>query len=391
MSNQFEENKLFNYLGDLTDTLKRYNCYVAGGTITSLFTNRDINDIDIYFRDEQSAIDFLYEVWKEGQWVTALTKKAIMLKYGELDIQLIFFKYFNSAEEIFDTFDFTINMGAYDFKLDQFVLHDDFLKHNSQRILRFNSKTAFPIVSLLRVQKYQDRGYSISKSEFIRMILSSMNMKIESYEELKDQMGGMYGVNYDKLFEELKDGEFSLEKAIDIIADLHLSEDYFNKPTPIKFNSIDDIIDILSQRPVRYFELKNQLYKVNHAGILHRISEEPKRGELITADDFFKNTKFYKFVRKDGDKLCSFWNRNFEYMVGESIADTSNHGLYFNELKNISSSHYSSYKNGVLIETEIRTEDFISCYDVIKATQCKVLRIVPEEEYKHYLKDKSPF
>jgi hypothetical protein len=38
------------------------------------------------------------------------------------------------------------------------VLHEDFLKHNSQRILKFNPTTDFPIISALRVQKYEDKG-----------------------------------------------------------------------------------------------------------------------------------------------------------------------------------------------------------------------------------------
>lgn len=51
MSYEFEQKKLYNYLGKvLVESLKRNRAYIAGGSITSLFCNREINDFDIYFR-----------------------------------------------------------------------------------------------------------------------------------------------------------------------------------------------------------------------------------------------------------------------------------------------------------------------------------------------------
>jgi hypothetical protein len=195
MEFQFEKNKLYAYLGeDLVKVLKHHKGFIAGGTITSLFCNREINDVDVYFRDEESILGFLNEVWSGGRHVVSHTKKATQLMYDDINLQVIHFQYFNRSEEIFNTFDFTTCMGCYDFDTEHFTLHPDFLKHNSQRILKFNSETAFPIVSLLRVQKYEKKGYSISKPEFIRIILTCMNLAIESYDELKEQLGGMYGI-----------------------------------------------------------------------------------------------------------------------------------------------------------------------------------------------------
>lgn len=112
-------------------------------------------------------------------------------------LQLICFDTFDTPKKIFDTFDFTVCMGCYDFKKEKFVLHSDFLKHNSQRILMFNDKTRFPIVSALRVDKYKQKDYTISKTEYLRIILTCMDLHIDNYEDLKEQLGGMYGVNGD--------------------------------------------------------------------------------------------------------------------------------------------------------------------------------------------------
>lgn len=57
---EFEKNKLKAHLGDnLYSTLKDYNCIIAGGMITSLFCNREINDVDVYFRNTKDLRDFI--------------------------------------------------------------------------------------------------------------------------------------------------------------------------------------------------------------------------------------------------------------------------------------------------------------------------------------------
>jgi hypothetical protein len=391
----FEKKKLFHLLGeDLYDLLKRYEAIIAGGMITSLFCNREINDIDVYFRNEDSIIDFLCEVWEDQKWVAIQTKKATLLVYDDIKLQLIHFNYFETPQDIFKTFDFTVCMGAFDFKTEEFVLHDDFLKHNSQRILKFNSSTTFPIVSLLRVQKYQEKGYTISKPEFLRIVLSCMNLNIDSFDELKDQLGGMYGVNYDKLFEEFEDEEFDLQTAIDKITDLSFNDEYFEKPSPIEFGDLDDLIENISTKPVRYFKHKDQVYKINYQGILVKSDQAPENGIEIMSEEYFNSNKFYKFVEKRGDRYFSFFDPNFEYKLGEVVEakgeslyhwDAHRGNLHFSELKDLKSSTYVNRSNAVVIEVEINVSDFTGLDGHIMAKRCKVLREVPKEEYERYL------
>jgi hypothetical protein len=117
LNTQFEKNKLYAYLGsELVDTLKHHKAFIAGGTITSLFCNREINDIDIYFRSKEDAFNCIIEMYDDKYWVMCLTDKAVLFVKDDLKIQTIFFKYFDKPEDIFKTFDFTTCMGAYDFK-----------------------------------------------------------------------------------------------------------------------------------------------------------------------------------------------------------------------------------------------------------------------------------
>jgi hypothetical protein len=393
---KFEKNKLYAYLGDdLVEALKHYKAFIAGGTITSLFCNREINDIDVYFRNEESILGFLSEIWEGGRYIVSNTKKATQLLYDDVNLQTIHFQYFNSPEEIFNTFDFTICMGCFDFTTEQFTLHHDFLKHNSQRILKFNNETAFPIVSLLRVQKYEKKGYSISKPEFIRIILTCMNLDISTYDELKEQLGGMYGINYDKLFEDVKDEPFDLQAAIDKIANIALDEDYFKKPTSVEFNSLEDVLDTIAKEPRKVLEVNGKLFRIGYDGLLDSIKIKPENHVILDTDQFFNDTKFYKFVKKVEDKYFSFYDKSFEYIIGQEVEanDKKKDGwsgrdagkLFFNEKLDISSSTYSNEKEAVLIEVSIKPEHFLDANGHITATKCTMIREVPKEEYKEWL------
>ncbi|KGH26293.1 hypothetical protein, partial [Comamonas testosteroni] len=83
---------------------------IAGGALTSAFTGREINDIDIYFGcvgDFQLAVQDAYD---EGWWCVSATDRAVTFIRGPRVIQLMCFGFFASPAEIFDAFDFTACM-----------------------------------------------------------------------------------------------------------------------------------------------------------------------------------------------------------------------------------------------------------------------------------------
>ncbi|MGG0793772.1 hypothetical protein ABE137_07170 [Brevibacillus laterosporus] len=387
MGFKFEKSKLYNYLGkELVGELKRTKAYIAGGTITSLFCNRDINDLDVYFRNEESMIDFLESLWDETDtYVVSLTKKSILLLKNSLHIQLIHDRVYESPKEIFKAFDFTVCMGCYDFDTDSFILHEDFLRHNAQRQLTFNPDTLYPVVSALRVQKYEDKGYEISKTEFLKIMLSCMKLEINSYDELKNHLGGMYGINLDKVFDETK--EFSLEDAIIQISNLFHHESYFVKPVQIEFTNLDDIITQISKTPIKYIELKNKFYKIKSNGTLTSISNRPENGIEVNKGEYFADKKFYKFVEKKDGKYFSYYDKKFEYIIGAE-AQPKNDYLYFGFIEDVSDFTYRDNLNSVLLEALVLPSS-IKGFDGVAflIDRCEILREVPEEEYKQFMED----
>lgn len=189
--------------------------FAAGGAVTSIFTNQPINDIDVYFKSREA---FEYQVamaYEDGAWCVASTKRAVTFSYnGGTPVQFMHFDFFPTAQDIFDAVDFTVCMGALDFDTNDFIFNDDFLKHNSQRFLRFHPGTRYPLASATRVLKYQDRGYTIGNGDILKIALAGRRVKIDTWEDLKDQIGGAYG---EKVVLGSEDKEFTLDAAIEAL------------------------------------------------------------------------------------------------------------------------------------------------------------------------------
>lgn len=166
---------------------------IAGGAVTSVFTNQPINDVDFYFKTKQDFINAVGQAYEERLWCVAASDRAITFAHNEGIVQLMHFDFFEDANAVFDAFDFTVCMGAYDVDKEEFVFQENFFKHAAQRHLNFHSGTRYPYNSLLRVLKYQDRGYRINREDMLRIGLCLQRVEINSWEDLADAIGGQYG------------------------------------------------------------------------------------------------------------------------------------------------------------------------------------------------------
>jgi len=163
-----EIKKIFENMSDtLSVILEEEKAIIAGGIISRIFSGRSTkdSDVDVYFRSAESLARTLYAIGGTENIVTDWTDKSIMIKSGKNGciVQFIIIDYFENAFQIFDKFDFTCVMGAYDLGIEDevsscFVFHEDFMMHNAQRKLVYNPKTEFPVISALRVHKYEKEG-----------------------------------------------------------------------------------------------------------------------------------------------------------------------------------------------------------------------------------------
>ena len=188
--------------------------FVAGGALTSIFTKTEINDVDMYFQTKDDFAAVLETLVDAGYFVTFLSNKAVTLVKGNETVQLIYYKYFNSVEDIFNEFDFSINMAAFDGNTNEIILHENFLTSLASRTIEFNENTPYPIISAYRTKKYQERGYSFSTHSYIKLGLAISKLNITSWEEFENQVGGIYGDINLKQFEQ-DVPEFNLDYAIE--------------------------------------------------------------------------------------------------------------------------------------------------------------------------------
>lgn len=189
--------------------------FCAGGAVTSVFTGNKINDVDVYFKSREAFELAVCQAYEDAFWCVASSKRAVTFSDNGRIVQLMHFDFFPTAADIFKAFDYTIVMGAYDYDAKDFVFHDDFLKHNSQRFLRFNHGTRFPLASATRVLKYQQRGYTIGKGDMLKIVMACRGVTINTWEQFKDQIGGAYG---DKVVFGREDTPFTIEAAIEALA-----------------------------------------------------------------------------------------------------------------------------------------------------------------------------
>lgn len=192
--------------------------WVAGGALTSIYTGQPINDVDLYFKDRDSFKAAVERAYDDGLWCVAKTSRAVTFADGNSIIQLMHFNWFESPQAIFDSFDFTCCMAAMDCETKEIIMHDDFLKHASQRFLKFHSGTAFPFGTVARVLKYQKRGYTIGSNEMLRIALKCATVSLASWDDLKEQIGGQYGETVAIAGE----GDFSLDAAIAVMNSMEI-------------------------------------------------------------------------------------------------------------------------------------------------------------------------
>lgn len=247
-----EKQKIKQIVGsDLYDLFKDTKCILAGGAITSIFTNKDVNDLDIYFTSKEGLSQVFANVYtvtnieylnKFDMIVKFATERSMLCidKYNQQKVQLIHYKIHENVQSVFDSFDFEHVMGAFDFATEQFVLHENFLKTNAQRSIKFNPSTDFPITSLMRVSKYKERGYSISKAQMFRIAFTIANKQYDSWEKVKSEVSGLYGTAPNDLFDETK--PFSLEEVVLQLDKAILNDKYMNTKQP----SFEECVKLMS-------------------------------------------------------------------------------------------------------------------------------------------------
>lgn len=148
---------------------KQIHFLIGGGCFTSQFSQKQINDIDVFFKDEENlkkALELLgenelgeknyeeYTIGFDNDWVRNIYK-------GKTKIQFVKKYFYENAEQMFNAFDFTCVKFAYD-GLDCFYNERFFIDLSAKKLVIDNiSFLSHPLSTLQRSYKYASRGFGI--------------------------------------------------------------------------------------------------------------------------------------------------------------------------------------------------------------------------------------
>ena len=386
-----EYKKEYNYLKHfinmpwLIEIFEECEVILAGGAINSLFTNSEIHDLDLYFKSKEDLFKFVYEMYNNISSIQYhITDKSLTFRINNVLIQCIYFEYFNDIQDLFHSFDFTICMGAFDFKSNNFIFNKRFFKDNASRKIVINNTTAFPIVSGIRLEKYFNKGYTIDYKEMLKLFLNISKLDLKDYNTFKSQIGCMYGNSFNNCLNINDNEEFSIDLMLDKIENLN-SDDISTEDNIIFVNSSEGLIRIadLLKIKLKYCIWKGRKYLcLFDLFVLICEDTDAKKYELINIKDYYKfPITRYKYVRNDGNNVySSYFNPNFKYKVGEYIS-TNGSPLYCTTLSGINTCSYCDNANHILLKLRIDSVDDLYEINDIKNVTCKVNKLYVEKVF----------
>lgn len=133
--------------------------WLAGGALRTILSKDEIKDYDLFFKDEAFfyATTVHLEVLGAIKTFECPKKELFTYKYGNLKIQLIKKRYYESPEVLLNSFDFTVCQFCWNGRV-LFVSSKNSIKDSKNRNLRIN-EIQYPVASLNRLVKYAKRGY----------------------------------------------------------------------------------------------------------------------------------------------------------------------------------------------------------------------------------------
>lgn len=404
MSKEYITKRFRATFGDKTWNILRDNkIMIAGGCFTSAFSNAEVNDVDCYFHSREQLIEVLTCLEDEFMncYINSVTDKSLTVvgvgsKNSPLSLQFIYFDYFEDLNSVFDKFDWTINMCGWQFDPEaedegKLIYHEDFFSDLSQKRLSFNTNTAFPLISGFRVNKYKDRGYTISRSEMLKVLIEIAKLDISTKEEFIKHVGGMYGAEILKRVEEMPDEGFTPEAAIELVSETYsqprsLLETEYEQQEMLR-TSCGDLIEIMELENPEYTILGEDAYDQNgdtwDATLMKIFHPSGYQGKI----NAIENGLYYKWVNKvngNPTKFTSCYKSDFYYELGEEVTDTD-HGLYV-LTKDKAYDHYFRRGERELIACSVSNDDFLGFESIsggkFKVSKLTPLFVVPEADQK---------
>ena len=196
-SEMTERYKLIKELFERHPTLQEIlekRTYIAGGAIRSSILDEKINDVDVFFYDQESLEYFLEAVTVEGfslpkKWRMKKTINSLSFHYENSIYPTIQFIKLHTGmpSKMIEEFDFTCNMNF--FIPSSHYLHVEDIEAIETRLLYVNISNCSVVNTFYRIFKFMEQGWGINGESLANMtILLSGLDEIESHDEVRDYL-----------------------------------------------------------------------------------------------------------------------------------------------------------------------------------------------------------
>lgn len=260
-----------------TQTLLKNKSYLAGGALRSLFLQEKPKDYGLFFLDATS-MDRVVSAAADNGMVVNSSGSAVTLKAaeGEVPFQLIRLDY-GSPTDVISRFDFSMNMNFYmptnDWGL---IQHPQDIR---DRELIFNPKASTPLSALIRVGRFQSKGWGITPVQIARIgvAISKLN-PITTGEQMKSLgMSEYSGPNV-----------HNLDIGQVLSQELHplLTLKKFGSNDPLGYRNFTTSVDMVgsSSGPVMAGVIQN-IQRLNEAETVLRRRGDGRRGVEVRPED----------------------------------------------------------------------------------------------------------
>lgn len=164
--------------------LIRTKTYFAGGVFRCMFNNTKVKDIDVFFVDEESALEFTSYVMLNSS-IGDLFGKTEFYTFNYDKLSFITHNTGDPLEVIKD-FDTTLNMSYYKSFTKEFSFFTDTFRKKGEINFRGESFKIAPLNVMTRIFKFLKEGFSISDRDLMLCLHSNVMYKRNKSEVIND-------------------------------------------------------------------------------------------------------------------------------------------------------------------------------------------------------------
>ncbi|MFW6008750.1 MAG: hypothetical protein ACOCP8_05725 [archaeon] len=219
------------------------DCFIAGGAISSLLLNEQINDIDIYFTSKDVAKELMKYYIKyiannsDSEFQLQIDDKDEYLSFcipdslGILNIDnnrnedddyvplcisknamtlsnkvQIIFRFIDDPWKICDNFDFIHTRNYYKPDSNNLILNSESLEYIINKEL-FYTSSKYPIASLFRMKKFITRGWKINAGQMMKIVFDINELNLKNTDIVKEQLIGVDMLYFREILNKIKNKE----------------------------------------------------------------------------------------------------------------------------------------------------------------------------------------